>query len=79
MTKKEIKDLWGSHLYNKLAPWIDGEGYILEDWGHIVEDNFHDWDNDYNDTFEKSNIYQRMYNLDFEPHPQNEELIRPKP
>lgn len=68
-TKAQLKTLWGSFLYNKLHPWIDKYGYITGYWTAIIEDNFKDWDEDYNDTDEKKNIYSRMYNTDFEDHP----------
>lgn len=76
-TKKQLTVLWGNHLYKKLSPWIDKDGYITDNWASIVENNFQDWDKDYIDTNEKSDIYYAMYNLEFEPHPENELLIRP--
>lgn len=78
MTKKQLTVLWGNQLYKRLSPWINEEGYITYNWASIVDNNFEDWDKDYIDTFERTNIYTRMYNLEFEPHPEDESLIRPK-
>lgn len=77
MTKTEIKQRWGSFLWKRLSPWIDNEGYIEKDFAQLVDDNFSNWDSDYNDTNENKEIFSRMYNLDFEDHPTDNNLMRP--
>ena len=76
MIKAKIKELWGSYLYSRLLPWIDEEGYIENDWVQLIEENYSDWDADYNDTNELKEIYQRMYQLNFED---NEEKTKIRP
>lgn len=66
MKTKDLKELWGEELYNAFADHIDEEGWLTENWGPILEEGFSDWDADYNDTNEKSNLYTRMYIQDFE-------------
>ncbi|WP_313138426.1 hypothetical protein [Myroides sp.] len=66
MTTEEIKELWGEELYNVFEQHIDDEGFLTEKWANIIEDNLSDWDEDFNDTNEKKEVYGLMYNIDFE-------------
>lgn len=66
MATEEIKELWGEELFNVFADHLDSEGWLTENWAYIVEDNLSDWDEDFNDTNEKREVYGLMYNIDFE-------------
>ncbi|MBP1165028.1 hypothetical protein JOE44_001912 [Chryseobacterium sp. PvR013] len=66
MKKQDLKELWGEELFNAFADHIDNDGWLTENWAPILEENYSDWDKDYNDTGEKSNLYSRMYIQDFE-------------
>ncbi|KPE50134.1 hypothetical protein [Chryseobacterium indologenes] len=79
MNKKELKEIWGEKLFNAFADHIDQEGWLMQNWGPILEDNYSDWDEDYNDTNEKSNLYSTMYLQDFEEKKTESGIfIRPK-
>lgn len=56
----ENKIIWGEVLYNAFKDYIDAHGWLTKDWGYIIENM------DYNDNFYKKELYQRMYNSDFE-------------
>lgn len=66
MTNKELKSLWGEPLYTAFKEYITEDGWLTNNWGQILEDNFSDWDDDYNDTNIKSRLYQAMYLKDFD-------------
>lgn len=76
MNKEEIKNLWGEELFKIFANYLDPKGWLTVDWVDIVEDNLSDWDEDYNDTNEKKEVYGTMYNTDFE-YNEDETKIRP--
>ncbi|WP_139420944.1 hypothetical protein [Chryseobacterium mulctrae] len=77
MDQEQIKEMWGDKLYNAFANYINDEGWLIGNWAAILENDFSDWDNNYNDTNEKSNLYSRMYNLDYEVN-EDSSGIRPK-
>lgn len=66
MTKKEIRELWGDTLYKAFKSHITEDGWLTKWWAHILEDNFTDWDDNYNDTNIKKRLYQQMYLIDFD-------------
>lgn len=68
--------LWGEVLFKAFADYIDKNGWLTSGWVDILEDNFSDWDEDYNDTNEKKTLFRLMYNLDFEESVDGK-LIRP--
>lgn len=77
MTTEAKKELWGEFLFNVFEKYLDDEGWLTEEWAEIIEENYSDWDEDYNDTNNKKEIYSRMYNVDFESD-DSETRIRPE-
>lgn len=63
---KNNEELWGEQLFEALGEYITEDGWLTSAWVDILEDNFKDWDEDYNDTNEKKTLFGLMYNLDFE-------------
>jgi len=68
--------LWGEVLFKAFSDYIDKNGWLTSSWIDVLEDNFSDWDEDYNDTNEKKTLFGLMYNLDFEES-EDGKLIRP--
>lgn len=59
------KKLWGETLYKVFKDYLTENGWLTIHWAPIVEENYSDWDENYNDTNIKKNIYQIMYLTDF--------------
>ena len=76
MEQFEIKKLWGEDLYNAFSAHINEDGWLTHDWATILEDNFSNWDENMNDTNILSDLYSKMYNIDFEENA-DETMIRP--
>lgn len=76
MEAVEIEKLWGEELYNAFSNHINEDGWLTSNWAPILEDNFSNWDENYKDTNILSNLYSKMYNMDFEEN-EEEALIRP--
>lgn len=76
MTNKELQVLWGDILYKAFKNNINEDGWLTNDWSEILEYNFSDWDDHYNDTNTKSRLYQQMYLTDFDDNFDNT-MIKP--
>lgn len=63
--EKELQG-WDEKLIKAFGNLINDEGWLTSNWAEFLEENFKDWDEHGNDTNEKKELYQLMYNLDFE-------------
>lgn len=69
MNKEIQKQIWDDELYNALNGFFVENGWLTIDWATILENNFSNWDENYNDTNILGNLYSRMYNKEFEKSP----------
>lgn len=66
LNRSEMISLWGEDLFRLLGHHFDDYGFIREDWDVIIEDEIPRFDKNYNDNPDYSEVYQLMYNIDFE-------------
>lgn len=66
MDRDGLIDLWGEYLFRLIGHHFDDYGFIREDWDVIIEDEIPRFDKNYNDNSDYSEVYQLMYNIDFE-------------
>lgn len=66
MSIEQMKELWGEELFKVFGNYLDEDGWLTSQWCDIIEENLSDWDDDFNDTNEKKEIYGTMYNIEFE-------------